>query len=179
MKVVDCEEQSDQPVMDSEDELVRFDVEYLLKCLGLMRDTQYLIIGQPDTSQRNLPQPDYIVKDTHCNLVVIEYARFFESQGNRQKLVQKLKYFNALRGLLNAPGPADLGRRLTEFFDAKLAKGQFASFANCEKILLAKNRWSDAHNNTFIAAERYFNPQRSQDCDHFYLIVRKKLLEVF
>ena len=179
MKVVNCEKQPDQPVMDSEDELVRFDVEYLLKCLGLMRDTQYLIIEQPDTSQRNSPQPDYLVKDTQGNSVVIEHARFFESQDNRQKLVHKLKHFNGLYGPLNTPTPADLGRRLTEFLDDKLDKGQFASFAHCERIMLARNRWSDASANTFINAEPYFSPQKHQDCDHFYLIVGRQLLEVF
>jgi len=179
MKVVNCEKQSNQPYVDSEDELVRFDVEYLLKCLGLIRDTQYLIIEQPDISQRNLPQPDYLVKDTQGNSVVIEHARFFESQDNRQKLVHKLKHFNVLYGPLNTPSPTDLGRRLTEFFDDKLAKGQFASFTQHEKILLARNRWSDARVNAFLKAKPYFNPQRRQDCDHFYLIMARQLLEVF
>jgi len=179
MKVLDCPEQTGQPSTDSEDELVRFDVEYLLKCLGLIRSTQYLIIMQPDTSQRNLPQPDYLVKDTQCNLVVVEHARFFESQNARKKLAQKLRSFNVAYGLLNTPDPADLGKRLTEFFDNKLAKGQLASFTQCEKILLARNRWSDARVNTLLKAEPYFNPQCRQDCDHFFLIVSGQLLEIF
>lgn len=179
MKVIGCPKQSLQPNSDSEDELVKFDVEYLVRCLSQMRNTQYSMVGRPDTLQRNLPQPDYLVKDREGNLVAIEHARFFESQEGRQRLAHKMRRFNVLIGLINPPTPEDLGRRLAEFFDDKLAKEQFAEFGHCEKILLARSRWSDARTGRFMKADHYFNPQRRKDCDHFYLIVSQQLLEVF
>lgn len=179
MEIVNCPMQPDQPDAESEDELVRFDVDYLAKCLAKLRNTSFEIVERPDIKECNLPQPDYLVKDTAGKLAAIEHARFFESQQVRQSLAHRMRRFNILIAPINPPTPEHLGKRLTEFFDGKLAKEQFAEFVHCEKILLARNRWSDARLDTFMQAGNYFRPRRRQDCDHFYLILSRQILEVF
>ena len=104
---------------------------------------------------------------------------FFESQEEIRKVTTRVKKSGGYLGFIHFPTSDELGKRLSEFFDAKIGKGQFANFANYERILLARNRWSGVKINKFLAAEHYFNPQRHKDCDHFYLIVERQLLEIF
>ena len=180
MKLLDCPEQGDQPVSDSEDELVEFDVKYLLDCLGKLRGTSYRVVRQPDVEERHLPQPDYLAEESKTGaLLAIEHARFFESQEARQAEALKVKRFGGLMKFLKTPSPKQLGERLSEFFVDKVAKGQLANFNHCERILLARNRWSDARSNHFLQAEPYFELRKPVTCDHFYIIVSKRLIQVF
>lgn len=77
MKLIDCSGQDIQPATDSEEELVRFDVNYLVKCLGLTRNRTYSIVQRPDVTERSKPRPDYLLRDKAANLVALEHARFF------------------------------------------------------------------------------------------------------
>ena len=78
VKVIDCPKQALQPNAESEDELVRFDVDYLIECFAKLRNTSFEIVEQPDIKERNLPQPDYLIRDKQTgDPIVIEHARFF------------------------------------------------------------------------------------------------------
>ena len=86
IKVIDCTKQALQPNADSEDELVRFDVDYIIECLAKLRNTSFEVVGQPDRKERNLPQPDYLIRDKQTgDSIVIEYARFFEGEEKRRR----------------------------------------------------------------------------------------------
>lgn len=164
---------------DCEEELVRFDVNYLMTCLTHVRKTAYSIVQQPDVRKRNTPQPDYLIEDRHGNLIAIEHARFLESREKREREAVATKKKGIYAGFLNLPTPEELGKRLSEFVDDKLSKGQFTEFGNCERILLARNRWSGVSVGKFLRCESHFKPLRRKDCDHFYLIVNAQLIEVF
>jgi len=180
MKVIDCSEQVEQPLTDAEDDLVKFDIEYLVECLSRLRKTAFEIVDRPDVGERNLPQPDYLIKDKQMGgFVAIEHIRFFESQERRKSEASQVKQSGLYCGLVHFPTSEEIGKRLSEFFDKKINKRQFKGFAKCERILLARNRWLGININKFLEAEHYFKPQRRSDCDHFYLIVARQLLEVF
>lgn len=181
MKLINCPKRASQPVTDSEEELVRFDIGYFIECLSKLRNTSYSITQRPDVIRRNLPQPDYLVKDKQGSLVAIEHAQFFESQQSREHeaVAVKKENVNAYVRFVNFPTPEELGKRLSEFFDDKLGKGQFAEFGDCERILLARNRWSGVSIEKFLQCELHFKPLRRRDCDHFYLIAQGLLSEVF
>ena len=180
MKLVDCPEQGNQPWADTEDELVEFDVKYLLDCLGKLRGTSYHVVRRPDVEERHLPQPDYVAQESETGaLLAIEHARFFESQDTRKAEARIVKRSGILVRWLNKPSPKQLGERLTEFFHEKVAKGQLADFGHCERILLARNRWSDAGINRFLEVEPYFEHNDQATCDHFYIVVSKRLIQVF
>jgi len=179
MKVLDCSEQGEQPMSSSVDELVEFDVKYLLDCLALHRHTSYNLEGRPDVEDRHSPQPDYLAKETKTGaLLAIEHARFFESQETREKETRVVKRSGGLIKGLNFPSPQQLGERLSEFFNQKMAKGQLVNFNNAERILLARNRWSGLRSANFLKAEPYFKPSEPAKCDHFYIIVWNQLVEV-
>ncbi|MCK4361883.1 MAG: hypothetical protein KAW13_01215 [Dehalococcoidia bacterium] len=180
MKVLDCSEQGKQPMSSSVDELVEFDVKYLLDCLALHRHTSYDLEGRPDVEDRHSPQPDYLAKETKTGaLLAIEHAEFFESQETRGKEARVVKRSGGLIKGLNFPSPQQLGERLSEFADQKLAKGQLANFNNAKRILLARNRWSGLRSANFFKAEPYFKHSEPAKCDHFYIIVSKQLVEIF
>ena len=165
---------------NSEDELVKFDMKYLLDCLAVHRHTSYKIERRPDMEDRQSPQPDYLVKDTKTGaLIAIEHARFFESQETREKEARVVKRSGGLIKWLNIPFPQQLGEHLSGFFDQKMAKGQLVNFNNAERILLARNRWSGLRSAHFVKAESYFKPSEPEKCDHFYIIVSKQLVEIF
>lgn len=164
----------------SVDELVEFDVKYLLDCLALHRHTSYDLEGRPDVEDRHSPQPDYLAKETKTGaLLAIEHAEFFESQETRGKEASVVKRSGGLIKWLNFPSPQQLGERLSEFADQKLAKGQLANFNNAERILLARNRWSGLRSANFFKAEPYFKHSEPAKCDHFYIIASKQLVEIF
>lgn len=180
MKVLECPEQGEQPQSNSEDELVEFDVKYLLDCLASYRGTSYDIEKRPDIEDRHSPQPDYLAKETASGaLVAIEHVRFFESQKTRKTMARIVRRAGILVEWLNTPSSQQLGERLSEFFEQKMAKGQLANFDNAEKILLARNRWSGLSIDHFLEAEPYFKLGEPVNCDHFYIIVKKRLIEVF
>ncbi|MBW1739406.1 MAG: hypothetical protein JRJ69_18265 [Deltaproteobacteria bacterium] len=180
MRVLDCLEQGEQPMNSSEDELVEFDMKYLLDCLALHRHTSYNLERRPDVEDRQSPQPDYLVKETKTGaLLAIEHARFFESQETREKEARVVKRSGGLIKPLNFSSPQQLGERLSEFFDQKMAKDQLVNFNNAERILLARNRWSGLRSAHFLKAEPYFKPSEPEKCDHFYIIVSKQLVEIF
>lgn len=180
IKVIDCSEQAEQPKTNSEDDLVKFDVEFLIDNLAKLGQTSFKILESPDKENRNSPQPDFLVRDNNNNkLIAIEHARFFESQNARKNEATHVQKHGFYAGLINFPNAEELGNRLAAFFDEKMSKEQFAKFADSEKILAARNRWSGVKIERFIEAEDWFKPRRRQDCDHFYLIVNKQLLEVF
>ena len=195
MRISDCEEQPNQPFRGEgesdyrkgEDILVEFDVKYRIKCLGVDRNTSYKIKDKPDVKERQSSQPDYLVEDCSTGkLISIEYARFFESEEVRKReatLVKKLdRQYNsgvAVVFPIRFPSSEKLGKRLSEFICDKLTKGQFEDFSHTERILLARNRWGGVRIHRFIEAEPYFKLQKLVKCDHFYLIVDRKLLEVF
>lgn len=177
---MDCSEQGEQPMSSSVDELVEFDVKYLLDCLALHRHTSYNLEGRPDVDDRHSPQPDYLAKETKTGaLLAIEHAEFFESQETREKEARVVKRSGSLIKWLKIPSPQQLGERLSEFFNQKLAKRQLANFNNAERILLARNRWSGVRIRRFFEAEPYFKPSEPVKCDHFYIIVSKQLVEIF
>ncbi|MCJ7521439.1 MAG: hypothetical protein MUP21_04380 [Dehalococcoidia bacterium] len=184
MKVLDCAEQGLQPTTNTEDELVRFDVDYLMSYLGSIRGTSYSVVGQPDLQERESPQPDYLIEDRkNGNLIAIEHARLFESQESEKRFVFWAQALIAAEQIpmrwIRFPNPQQLGKRLSEFFDEKLSKGQLDKFGQCERILLARNMWSGAVIRLLLSAEPYFKPQKRTACDHFYLIVEGRLLEMF
>lgn len=164
----------------SVDELVEFDVKYLLDCLALHRHTSYNLEGRPDVEDRHSPQPDYLATETKTgDLLAIEHARFFESQETREKEARVVKRSGGLIKWLKIPSPQQLGERLSEFFNQKMAKGQLVNFNNAERILLARNRWSGLRSANFLKAEPYFKHKEPVKCDHFYIIASKQLVEIF
>jgi hypothetical protein len=179
MKLISCPKQGIQPATNSEEELVRFDVNYLTECLSLVRNRSYSIVQQPDVTERSRPKPDYLLKDKKGNLVAVEHARFFQSQEKRECEAVEVKKEGKYIGPINFPTPEELGKRLSAFFDDKLSKRQFAGFGNCERTLLARNRWGGVSIERFLQCEPYFKPSRLEDCDHFYLIVEGQIIEVF
>jgi hypothetical protein len=180
MKVINYAEQASQPMADSEDVLVEFDVKHLIECLGYVRNTSYSIVQRPDVIERNAPHPDYLVEDDQTgNSLAIEHARFFESQKNRKHVAVAVRQGGGYMGFVNFPSPEELGKRLSEFFDDKIGKGQFAEFGHCERILLARSRWGGISTEGFLKCEPHFKPLRQKDCDHFYLIVQGHLVEIF
>lgn len=180
VKLINYAKQASQPMADSEEELVEFDVKYLIECLSHVRNISYSVVQRPDVIERNAPHPDYLVKDSQTgNLVAIEYARFFESQESREHEAVAVKSRGIYMGFINFPPPEQLGERLSAFFGDKLRKGQFAEFGDCERILLARNRWGGISIERFLQCEPDFNPSKRDDCDHFYLIVQGQLIEVF
>lgn len=85
IRVLDCYEQDEQPMSNSEDELVQCDLKYLLDYLSVHRHTSYRIEIRPDVEDRQSTQPDYLVKETKTGaLIAIEHARFFESQETKK-----------------------------------------------------------------------------------------------
>ena len=179
MKLLNCAKQGIQPVTDSEARLVKFDVNYLRECLSLVEDRRYSIVQQPDVTERSRPRPDYLLEDKKGNRVAVEHARFFESQGKREHEAVEVKKGGKYIGPINFPTREELGERLSEFFDDKLSKEEFSGLGNCERILLARNRWGGISIERFLECEPYFKPLRRKDCDHFYLIVQGQLVEVF
>jgi hypothetical protein len=179
MKLINCPKQDIQPATDSEGELVRFDVNYLVEWLSLVKNRPYSIVQQPDVTERSRPRPDYLLKDKRGNLVAVEHARFFQSQEKREHEAIEVKKEGRYIGPINFPTPEELGKRLSEFFDDKLSKGQFSGFGDCERILLARNRWAGISIERFLECEPHFKPLRRKGCDHFYLIVQGHLVEVF
>lgn len=180
MKVIDYPIQAKQPKADNEDELVKFDIEYFVECLAKMRNSTFEIVDRPDTKNRNSPQPDYLIRNKNTgDLVAIEHARFFESEKTRKKEASRVKKDGIYYGLINFPTPEELGKRLFEFFNEKADKGQFSSFKDCERIIIARSRWSGLRIKHFLKANHYFNYQACNYCDHFYLIVEHQLLEIF
>ena len=195
MRILDCAEQPNQPLLEGdesnyrkeEDFLVEFDVKYLIECLGIDRNTSYRIKERPDVKKRQSPQPDYLVEDCSTgHLITIEHARFFKNEDVRKHeatLVKKLdRQYNSgigIASLISFPTSEELGKRLSEFISDKLNKGQFENFSHTERILLARNRWSGVRIRRFIKAEPFLKIQEPVKCDHFYLIVNKRLLEVF
>ena len=180
MRLLDCAEQGGQPPSQSEDELVEFDVKYLVRCLGTDRCTSYRLIKRPDVEERHSPQPDYLAEETETGAsLVIEHARFFESQESREAEARKLRRSDILISWLRTPSAQQLGERLSEFADHKLGKGQFSNFKHAERILLARNRWSGVRIERFLKAEPYFELRQPAGCDHFHIIVSKRLVEVF
>ena len=188
MRVLNCDKQPDQPFPRQEDydyrkeeeELVKFDVDYLIKCLGMERNTFYKIIGRPDIANRQSPQPDYLIRDCKTgDLMTIEHARFFESEKAEKGLAYLAKKLPIVSRWINFPTPEQLGQRLSEFVSEKLSKGQFKNFSHTERILLARDQWGGVLIRTLIKAKPYFT--EPVDCDHFYLILiaEGKLLEVF
>jgi hypothetical protein len=184
VKLLGWPEQRGQPQADYEEEVVRFDVEYLLEYLSKERGTSYRIVGQPDVQERQSPQPDYLIEDAQTgNLIAVEHARFFESEEAEKQHASWIKEIEATTGIGMRLmrvwcSPQELGKRLSEFVDSKLSKGQLAAFPNAERILLARNDWHVVGIHRFLAAEPYFKPHRRADCDHFYLIVERRLLQV-
>ena len=180
MKLLDCPKQGEQPQSNSEDELVELDVKYLLDCLAIHRGISYVLERRPDVEDRHSPQPDYLAKETTTGaLLAIEHARFFESQKTREAVARVVKQAGILIGRLNFPSPQQLGERLSEFFDQKMAKGQLVDFNSAERTLLARNRWSGLRSDHFLKAAPYFKPSEPVKCDHFYIIVWNQLVEVF
>jgi hypothetical protein len=179
VKVVDCPRPGIQPETDSEAVLVRFDVDHLIKCLGFLRNTSYSIVQKPDVMKHDSPQPDYLLEDEQGNLVVVEHARFFESEGSREHEALEIRREGKYIGPINFPTARELAKRLSEFFDDKIGKGQFFEFGHCERILLARNRWGGTSIERFLECESHFRPLRRGDCDHFYVIVQGGLIEVF
>lgn len=190
MRILKCDKQPNQPFPEQEEEdyrkeeeeLVKFDIDYLVKCLGEERNTSYRIIDRPDTKSRQSPQPDYLIENCGTGeLITVEHARFFESEEAREKtanLVKKSKSGIVISGI-NVPTAEQLGERLSEFVSEKLSKGQFKNFSHTERILLARNRWGEVRIDRFIQAEPYFKVREPIECEHFYLIVGRSLLEVF
>jgi len=195
MRVLNCDKQPDQPFPQQEDydyreegeELVKFDVDYLIKCLCMERKVSYRIKHRPDIENRQSPQPDYLIEDcTTGNLIAVERTEFFKSEEVRKReatLVKKLDSQSSTgAGVIfpiHSPTPEELGKRLSDFVFEKLSKGQFKNFSHTERILLARNRWSGVSIHRFIQAEHYFKLPQNVECDHFYLIVECRLLEVF
>ncbi len=100
LRVLNCDEQPDQPFPQQEDynyrqeeyNLVEFDVKYLIRCLNMERSTSYEIVGKPDAENRQSPQPDFLIKDNKTgSLIAIEHARFFESEKAREKIANSVK----------------------------------------------------------------------------------------
>ena len=195
MRVLNCNKQPAQPFLHREDddyrkeeeELVKFDVDYLIKCLSMERNTSYRIIQRPDIENRQSPQADYLIEDCRTsNLIAIEHARFFESEEARREeatLVKKSDRQSSTGAMvilpIRFPTPEELGERLSAFVLEKLSKGQFKDFSQAERILLARNRWGGVRLHRFVEAEPYFKLQKPVECDHFFLIVNRRLLEVF
>ena len=179
MKLISCPKQGIQPVTDSEGELVKFDINYLMECLSFVRNRSYSIVQQPDVTERSRPKPDYLLKDEKGNLVAVEHARFFESQEGRECEAVVVKKLGTYAARISFPTAEELGGRLSGFFDDKLSKGQFSGFGDCERILLARNRWGGISVGRLLECEPHFKPLRRKGCDHFYLIVQGHLVEVF
>jgi hypothetical protein len=192
VRELDCDRQPAQPILEcspreGEEALVRLDVDYLVKCLAKDRNTCYRVIDRPDVKNRQSPQPDYLVEDCATGrLVAVEHARFFESEEKRKHVANLVKEQDsksdagaAIILSISFPTPQELGKRLSDFVSKKVSKGQFSSFRHAERILLARNRWSGVRIHRFLAAEHYFKLPEPMGCDHFYLIVDRKLLEVF
>ena len=182
LRVLDCYKQLKQH--SNNDELVQFDVEYLLKCIGKERGTCYNIIDRPDTRDRQSPQPDYLIENSKTgDLMTIEHARLFESEEQEERKGNLVKKYPDIvhRWWINAPTPEELGKRLSEFVSKKLSKGQFKSFGHTERILLTIDLWGGTSIRTLIQAESYFRLPEIVDCDHFYLILIADpvLVEVF
>ncbi len=188
MRVLNCDMQPNQPFPQEEDdyrreeeELVKFDVDYLMKCLSMDRNTSYRIKCRPDFENRQSPQPDYLIEETATgDLITIEHARFFESEKAREETANLVR--ESAAGIviqpINFPEPAELGKRLSEFVSEKLSKGQFKDFGHTERMLLARNRYSGVHIHRFLDAEPYFRLPEPAGCDHFYIIVERRLLEI-
>jgi hypothetical protein len=194
MRVLNCNKQSNQPspkqdddYRNEEEELVRFDVEYFVTCLSKDRKTDYEIICKQDDKNRQSPQPDYLIKNNKTgSLMAIEYARLFQSEKTRKREATLVKKLNGKSSTgvgvilqIQPPTPEELGRRLSEFVLEQLSKGQFRDCSQTERILLVRNRWSGAGIDRFLEAEPYFKLPKPVDCDHFFLIVSSRLLEVF
>jgi len=188
LRVLNCDKQPDQPLPQQDDydyrkeeeALVEVDVEHLIECLGVDRNTSYKIIERPDVKERQSAQPDYLIEDcTTGKLITIEYARFFESEESRKQKVYQFKKLNRILYPIHFPTPDELGERLSGFVFEKLNKGQFKNFSHTERILLARNRWGGLGLRHFVKAEPCLKLQKPLDCAHFYLIVEQKLLEVF
>jgi len=194
MRVLNCDSQASQLSLQEEDDyrkgeeaLVKFDVDYLIKCLSMERNTSYRIIQRPDIENRQSPQPDYLIEDCKTgNLIAIERAKFLESEKAWKCVASLVKKLDSQpdtgAGLIlpiHSPTPEELGKILSDFVLEKLNKGQFKDYSHTERILLARNRWSDARIHRFIEAEPYFKLPEPADCDHFYLIVDRRLLEIF
>ena len=177
MRVLDCYKQTTwKGELDQ--------VEYLLKCLGKERDTCYNIIDRPDTSNRQSPQPDYLIKNSKTgDLMTVEHTRLFESEDQEEikgNLVKKYPEMVHQRWV-DVPTPNELGKRLSEFVSRKLSKEQFKDFSHTERILLAIDLWGGTNINTLMQAEPYFRLPNFIECDHFYLILiaSPMLVEVF
>ena len=150
-----------------------------MECLSLVRSSPYSIVQRPDVTDRSEPRPDYLLRDEKGSLVGVEHARFFQSQEKREHEAVEVKKTDGYVGYINFPTPQDLGKRLSEFFDDKLRKGQFSGCGDCERILLARNRWGGISIERFLECEPHFKPLAREGCDHFYLIVQGCLVEVF
>jgi len=189
LRIINCGEQVNQPTpkedgdyRKAEDELVKFDVDYLIRCLSLYRNTSYRIRGRPDFENRQSPQPDYLVEEIATgNILTVEYARFFESEETREKTAHLVKKSSSgvVIQPINFPIPQHLAQRLSEFVSEKLSKGQFKDFSHTERMLLARNRWGGVRIHRFLEAEPYFKLPEVAACDHFYIIVERRLLEIF
>ncbi len=178
MRVLNCEKQPEQPSSEDETELVRFDVDYLLRCLGAERKKSYIIIECPDIQDRETAQPDYLVKDCKSDdLISIEHSRFFESQESKKNEATQVKRNGWIVSEIKCPTSQELGDRLSEFVHEKLKKSQFKNYRHTERILLARNRWAGVRLQHFIRA----NPTSPSnlDIDHFYLIIEHRLVEIF
>ena len=194
MRLLSCNEQPDQPVSlldndyrEEEDSLVRFDIDYFVCCIDEDRKRQYKVIKRPDLEDRQNPRPDYLIEDSIIgHLIAVEYARFFESEEDRESEATKIKRLDKLSSagsalicVLKTPTPKELGERISQFILGKLSKRQFQNYGHCERILLARNRWAGVRVESFFKSEPYLKLPKDLECDHFYIIVSRKLLEVF
>ncbi len=188
LRVLNCRKQPNQPFNQEEDDyrkrednLVEFDVNYLIRCLNIDRNTSHEIVSRPDAKNRKSPQPDYLVRENKTGkLIAIERARFFESEEAEKSLANLVeKSSGIISRWIEFPIPEKLGQRLSEFFSEKMGKGQFKDYGNCERILLVHNYWGGVTIRGLIDAETHFNFPEPIKCDHFYLIVEQRLLEIF
>ncbi|MFC1912656.1 hypothetical protein ACFLX7_00440 [Chloroflexota bacterium] len=161
MRELDCDRQPAQPLpkqencdyRKEEEELVQFDINYLIKCLRVERNASFKILDRPDTKNHHSPQPDYLIENSKTgDLITVEHGRFFEIEETREKvanLVQKSKS-GILSQSIKFPTVEQLRERLSGFVSEKLSKGQFKNYGHTERILLARNRWSGLRLHRFI-----------------------------
>lgn len=160
-------------------------VECFVKCLERNRQTSYDFVSKPDKNNRQSPQPDYLFREHNTEkYMAVEYTTIYESEINTKTKAFIIENFNIRNKIpiieINPPTPSQLAKRLTEFFVEKLSKGQFNSYSQSERILLCRNLWTDARLHHFTQAQPLIKKDTLINlCNHIYVIIHTKVLEIY
>ena len=193
MRELNCTQLKYEPnlVSEAEDDirivekkLEEYNVNYLVKCLEIHRNTCYVVEGKPDEENRQESRPDFLFKELDTDTyLAIEHTRLFASEEAREQdvYIVRKNYDNGIIPLpMYLPTPQELADRLTQAVNEKLNKGQFCGFAHTECILLIRNKWNEVRTWKFHEAEKFLKLRRMKGCDHcFVLLLSGTVLEVF